>query len=77
MTLCLIMSQERRSLCYYSHGEKKAYFLFLLRNEDPNLDKGANCFSESITRACPGTTALEEPWHTMMNLKEKKTTMKK
>ena len=23
--IIFIMSQERRSLCYYSHGEKKAY----------------------------------------------------
>ena len=44
--------------------------LYLLRKEDPNLASGANCFSESITRAWPGTTALEEPWHTMMNLGE-------
>ena len=41
----------------------------LLRKEDPNLARGANCFSESITKAWPGTTALEDPWHTMMNLK--------
>ena len=41
----------------------------LLRKEDPNLARGANCFSESITKAWPGTTALEDPWHTMMNLR--------
>ena len=54
----------------------KTFFLYLLRNEEPNLARGANCFSESMTRACPGTTALDEPWHTMMNLKEEKTNMK-
>ena len=41
----------------------------LLRKDDPNLARGANCFSESITKAWPGTTALEDPWHTMMNLR--------